>query len=112
MGVSRSTPWRRAACGQACVRCGARDGTVVLAHYFGPRRHAYGGGLSRKGHDAIGAWLCRGCHALMDVRSRDKTKKWEHSEEFLHLCALTWLELLEQGVVAPTGAGKTVTSPR
>lgn len=79
------------------MRCGARDGTVVLAHYFGPRRHAYGGGLSLKGHDAIGAWLCMRCHALMDTFGREKLTRWEASEEMLHLCALTWLRLIEQG---------------
>ena len=26
-------------------------------------------------------------------------RKWEHSEEFLHLCALTWIRLIETGVV-------------
>lgn len=82
--------------GQACVRCGARDGTVVLAHYFGPRRHSYGGGMSHKGHDAVGAHLCMSCHSEMDTLSRDKAKRWEHSEEFLHLCALTWIRVVDQ----------------
>jgi hypothetical protein len=35
----------------------------------------------------------------MDQLSRDKAKKWEHSEEFLHLCMLTVLRLAEQGEV-------------
>lgn len=83
---------RAAAKGQTCVRCGANDGTVVLCHYFGPRRHAYGGGMSRKGNDAVAAHLCAGCHREMDTLSRDKDKKWEHSEEFLHYCALTWIQ--------------------
>lgn len=97
------TPWRAFAKGQACVRCGCRDGTVVLAHYCGPRRHAYGGGLSRKGHDCVGAWLCRRCHELMDTLSRDKEGRWLHSEEFLHLCALTWIQMVEQGLVRLAG---------
>ena len=48
--------------GQACVMCKAQDGTVCLAHYFGPRRHAYGGGMGHKGDDAVGAHLCMACH--------------------------------------------------
>lgn len=79
------------------MRCGARDGTVVLAHYFGPRRHAYGGGLSRKGRDPVGAWLCQKCHAWMDTEARDKSKRWMLSEEMHHLCWLTLLQLVDQG---------------
>ena len=81
------------------MRCGKQDGTVVLAHYFGCRRHDYGGGMSRKGHDLIGAHLCRQCHLEMDVLTKDKANRWLHSEEFLHLCALTLIRLWEQGVV-------------
>lgn len=87
---------------QKCIRCGADDGTTVHAHYFGPRRHAYGGGMGIKGHDAVGAHLCMRCHAEMDSLIRDKAKRWEHSEEFLHLSALTWLRLIEQGHVQIT----------
>jgi len=90
---------RDAADGQTCVRCGKQDGTVVLAHYFGPRRAAYGGGMSIKGHDAVGAHLCGACHSHMDTTSRDKTLKWEASEEMLHLCALTWIRLIKTGVL-------------
>jgi uncharacterized Fe-S cluster-containing radical SAM superfamily protein len=78
-----------------CVRCGRNDGTVVLAHYFGPRRHAYGGGMGHKGHDAVGAHLCAECHSHMDTASRDKASKWLHSEEMLHYCALTWIQRCE-----------------
>lgn len=92
---------RDAAENQACVRCGAKDGTVVLAHYVGPRRHAYGGGMSVKGCDAIGAHLCHECHQYMDRESRNKAKRWELSEEFLHYCALTIIRLFEQGRVKP-----------
>ena len=86
------TNLRKAARGRECVRCGADDGTVVLAHYFGPRRHEYGGGMGRKGHDAVGAHLCSRCHQHMDTLSRDKANKWLLSEEFLHYCALTWIQ--------------------
>jgi len=90
---------RNAAEGQSCVRCGANDGTVVLAHYFGFRRHSYGGGMSRKGHDAVGAHLCGTCHKLMDTTLRSKELKVDHSEEFLHLIALTVIRLFNLGIV-------------
>jgi Protein of unknown function (DUF1364) len=93
------TKLRDAARDQACVRCHLNDGTVVLAHYFGWRRHAYGGGMSRKGHDAIGAHLCTQCHREMDTLLRSRDKRCEHSEEFLHLVCLTIIRLMEQGVL-------------
>ena len=93
------TDLRQAARGQSCVACGVNDGTVVLAHYFGPRRHAYGGGMSHKGHDAVAALLCASCHRRMDTEGRDKSRKWELSEEFLHYAALTWIRWMERGIL-------------
>jgi hypothetical protein len=90
---------RKLAAGQSCVACGAKDETVVAAHYFGPRRYAYGGGLGKKGHDAVMAHLCGRCHSRMDSESRDKDRRWELSEEFLHYCALTWIQLVDQGLL-------------
>lgn len=81
---------------QTCVRCGGTHG-VVLAHYFGPRRSHYGGGMGIKGHDLIGAHLCQACHTLMDTTSKDKEGRWLHSEEFLHYVAMTLIRLYEQG---------------
>lgn len=91
---------RQAARDQACVRCGVCNGTTVLAHYFGPRRHEYGGGMGRKGHDLVAAHLCMDCHREMDTLSKSKAARWEHSEEFLHLCALTIIRLHRQGIIA------------
>lgn len=88
---------RESARDESCVACGANDGTVVLAHYFGPRRHDYGGGMSRKGDDIVAAYLCSRCHSRMDTESRkeidrdDPNARWLLSEEFLHYCALTWI---------------------
>ena len=82
---------------QACVRCGSQDGTVVCCHYFGARRHAYHGGMGCKGDSVIAAHLCHACHAYMDTASKSKETRWLHSEEFLHLCALTIVRLFEQG---------------
>lgn len=81
------------------MRCGVKDETVVLAHYFGPRRHAYGGGMGKKGDDAVAAVLCVRCHRYMDTESRDKAQRWVLSEEFLHYCALTWIQWIKDGVV-------------
>lgn len=55
--------------------------------------------MSRKGHDAVAALLCQACHREMDTDSREKARKWEHSEEFLHCCALTWIYWLEAKVL-------------
>ena len=80
-----------------CVRCGADDGTIVAAHYTGYRRLSYGGGFGIKVADCVHAALCADCHRTMDQTGRDKSKQAEHSEEFLHLCALTLIRLAERG---------------
>lgn len=88
---------RESAKGEDCVSCGSNDETVVLAHYFGPRRHDYGGGMSIKGDDIVAAYLCARCHHRMDTEIReamsrdDPYARWLASEEFLHYCALTWI---------------------
>ena len=90
---------RQSAKDQSCVACGIQDGSVVLAHYFGARRHAYGGGMGRKGHDAVAAHLCARCHKRMDTDSKDKENRWLHSEEFLHYCSLTWIRWIMDGTL-------------
>lgn len=90
---------RKTAEGQDCVRCGGNKESVVLAHYTGVRRLAYRGGFGLKVQDICAAHLCHRCHIEMDTLLRDKDKKWEHSEEFLHLCMLTILRLAEQGEI-------------
>lgn len=89
---------REAAAGQSCVRCGGSEG-VVGCHYTGARRLAYGGGFGVKVHDFLIAHLCADCHREMDQLSRNKDDKYEHSEEFLHLIALTWVRLFHKGVI-------------
>jgi hypothetical protein len=84
---------------QACVRCGRNDGTTVLCHYTGVRRHVYGGGFGVKGNDVVAAHLCSECHRDMDTLSRLKEQRWSHSEEFLHCCAKTWIRWLQDGVL-------------
>jgi len=87
---------RQLAEGQSCVRCGSDNG-VVGAHYTGVRREAYGGGFGRKVHDLCICHLCASCHRDVDTLSRDKAKKWEHSEEMQHSILLTLIRLYEQG---------------
>lgn len=94
---------RDAAEGESCVRCGSMKG-VVGAHYTGARRLAYGGGYGIKVHDFLIAHLCEECHRWMDSLSRDKRKLWEHSEEFLHLIALTLARLFARGVLVVRSA--------
>lgn len=83
---------------QSCVRCGSREG-VVLCHYTGVRRLAYGGGYGIKVRDIAGAHMCGRCHEDMDRLSRSKERKWEHSEEFLHLCMLTIIRLIDEEAI-------------
>lgn len=89
---------RNAADGQSCVRCGRTEG-VVGCHYTGARRLAYGGGFGIKVHDFLIAHLCGNCHWEMDQLCRNKNAKYEHSEEFLHLVALTLIRLFHQGLI-------------
>jgi hypothetical protein len=95
----RSPTLLKAARDQPCIRCGIQDGTVVAAHYTGARRLNYGGGLGIKVADCLCAHLCSGCHAYMDTLSRNKAAAFDHSEQFLHLIALTLIRLFEQEVV-------------
>lgn len=88
---------RDAAKGQNCIRCGGNPETVVCAHYSGPRRIAYGGGLGEKVHDLISCHLCQACHTWCDTLSKNKEDKWLSSEEMLHLVALTIIRLHSQG---------------
>lgn len=80
---------------QECIRCGSIQG-VVLCHYTGVRRQCLGGGFGIKVADIAGAHMCGSCHEYMDRLSRDKAKKWEHSEEFLFYVLLTIVRLVEQ----------------
>jgi hypothetical protein len=48
---------------EACVNCGADDGTIVWAHSNNSR---HGKGMGIKAHDLFGAYLCHQCHADYD----------------------------------------------
>lgn len=88
---------RRAAKGQPCVRCGAQDETVVLAHLPG----AYYGaasGTSQKTHDWLGAHLCGECHGYVDSAEGRKDTQTRM------FCLVKTLErLFESGVLRSIG---------
>ena len=96
---------------QCCVRCGKTSG-VVGAHYTGVRRLKLGGGYGIKVHDFLTADLCQECHTYMDTISREKEKRYGHSEEFLYYIALTWERRFLQGViVVAKGVGVVAVAP-
>jgi hypothetical protein len=92
---------REAANGQSCVRCGAQDETVVLAHYSGPWQHRFGKGKGIKGNDAAGADLCYRCHTDLDEyqTAEDEVSSLRRSEEFLACCLLTVIRRIQKGVL-------------
>ena len=93
----RSQKLRDSAKGESCTRCGAHDGTTVLAHYTGIRQHQYGKGRGVKCSDHMGALLCQACHLHFDQPAQRKSI--EASEEFLHCIALTWERWRDMGLV-------------
>jgi hypothetical protein len=102
---------------QVCVRCGKTHG-VVGAHYTGVRRLKLGGGYGIKVHDFLTADLCQECHVWMDTLSREKEKRYGHSEEFLYYIALTLERRFLQGTIVvargqgsvPVGTGAIPTT--
>lgn len=91
---------RDAARDQTCIvpGCGCQVG-VVTAHYSGPRRGSFGGGMGAKVHDLVSAHLCQSCHFEADTGNRDKDARWNNSEQFMFYCWLTLIRLYEQGVI-------------
>ena len=90
---------------QSCVNCGARDGTVVAAHYTGLRGHLLGKGTGHKSHDLCIADLCRACHHKFDVAFDGSSfdKKIDLSEQFLFLIIQTLIRRIDQGVITIKG---------
>lgn len=101
--IFRSPKFLASANGTRCMRCGRQIEGVVACHYTGVRREVLGGGLGIKVSDLIHARLCQQCHQHMDTLSRNKDMKWEHSEEFLTLCALTLIQMVDEGVLVVDG---------
>ena len=101
--IIRSKKITDAARGRSCVNCMSNDGTVVRAHYSGMRQHQYGKGRGIKGHDCIAADLCQRCHAKFDsyqvaTGETQLQRDIDHSEQFLHLCFLTLVRDIQEGV--------------
>lgn len=104
VAVFRSPKLLASANGKPCVKCGRLVEGVIAAHYTGVRREAFGGGFGIKCSDLIHARLCQECHLEMDTLSRDKDSRYDHSEQFLTLCALTLIQLVHEGeLVVPDG---------
>lgn len=75
--------------GQACVNCGAQDGTVVSAH------SNFGKGMGIKASDATVMHLCFRCHTEYDQGSTmNRYEKREFAEK---MNGRTLRRLLEQG---------------
>lgn len=100
----RSPKLLKASRDQVCVRCGKTHG-VVGAHYTGVRRLKLGGGYGIKVHDFLTADLCQECHQYMDTLSREKEKRYGHSEEFFYYIALTWERRFLQGTLVVARKG-------
>ena len=101
--IIRSKRITQAAKDRSCVNCGVNDGTIVRAHYGGMRQHQYGKGKGIKGHDCVAADLCMKCHSDFDsyqigAGDTQYLKDIDHSEQFLHLCVLTLVKDIEEGV--------------
>lgn len=116
MATIRSKAMLSAARGQHCINCGARDDTVVAAHYTGLRAHQYGKGTSHKPHDLLVADLCMKCHSSFDLHTQPSLfkgleKKIDLSEQFLHLIIKTLLRRIDQGVITVKGVNNDRDEP-
>lgn len=103
MSNFRSPALLRHARDQACVNCGAEDGTVVAAH---SNRSIHGKGAMLKAHDCFVAHLCARCHGWLDQGGgSDPTGMWtvKEKDEFFARCMdRTLLRLFQQGKLRVT----------
>ena len=90
----RSPKLLKAARDQACVLCGS-VGSTVAAHC---NLTEHGKGVGIKCPDSLTAWLCSGCHALIDGRWGYLSKD-EKREQWYRAFARTVVQLFEQGIV-------------
>ena len=99
----RSKKLLSSARGESCVNCGARDDTVISAHYQGLRSSSYGKGKGQKPHDILVADLCHKCHTAFDQydygEGDDFQKKIDRSEQFQHAILLTIIRRIREGVI-------------
>ncbi len=90
--------------GQACIRCGINDGTIVACHYQGLRSASLGKGEGIKTHNLFVAHLCSKCHAIVDSYDSSNfpdlfMRKIDRSEAFFYYIAKTWMRLHSQGKI-------------
>jgi hypothetical protein len=90
----RSEALRRSAREQACVRCGAEDGTVVLAH---SNESSHGKGMSIKAHDLLALYLCSECHRWFDQGKASREEKRAMFRECYPITMTRVAELLASG---------------
>lgn len=79
---------------QACVACGAEDGTVVCAH---SNLQEHGKGTGHKAHDCMSAWLCHRCHTEYDqgvTMSKEQKRDW-----IMTMICRTNIRLWQQGLI-------------
>ena len=72
---------------EACVSCGADDGTVVWAH---SNRQKHGKGMGIKAHDLFGAYLCHACHLSYDSGKEPERCNWYSENRSL----ITWFNCM------------------
>ena len=87
---------------QACVMCGARDGTVVCAH---SNMGEHGKGMSLKAHDGMTAWLCLECH--FDYDQNGRMSKNERELFIKTAICRTYMRLWDQGLIEVVDAKRT-----
>lgn len=81
--------------GAPCQYCDKHDGTIVAAHSNQLRD---GKGVGHKSHDYRIAYLCMGCHDLVDGRSGKLTKEEKYAIwEDAHRKTISYL--FEKGIV-------------
>jgi hypothetical protein len=79
---------------EACVSCGANDGTIVWAH---SNHQAHGKGMGIKSHDLFGAYLCSRCHDEYDGRTLPELNKAAKRVKFLELWERSMIIACEKG---------------
>lgn len=67
---------------QACVMCGAQDGTIVSAH---SNLSEHGKGMGIKADDSMVAWLCNNCHVNLD-QGGEMTRKERRDFTLTAIC--------------------------
>lgn len=79
---------------QACVMCGAQDGSIVWAH---SNLLEHGKGKGQKAHDGMGAFLCYRCHYEYDQGKR--MSKEERRDFVLTAICRTYQRLWDQELI-------------